>query len=126
MTADAARRIKGEVAYLSGQAAENAVAAHYQRAGNKQLAARWRGSVGELDLVFENETKLIFVEVKKSKSIAGAAAHLGSRQIVRLLATAQEYLGHRPDGLLTDVRFDVALVDAIGEIKVIENAIGEG
>jgi putative endonuclease len=38
----------------------------------------------------------------------------------------KEYLGKIPNGSLTDVRFDVALVNALGEVRIIENAFGHG
>ena len=44
----------------------------------------------------------------------------------RLYASAEEYLGQMPDGSLTDVRFDVALVNGRGEVRIIENAFGHG
>ena len=44
----------------------------------------------------------------------------------RLYASAEEYLGQMPNGSLTDVRFDVALVNALGEVRIIENAFGHG
>ena len=63
------------------------------------------------------------VEVKKSRSFARAADRLSQRQIGRLMQAAEEFLSTQPRGSLTDVRFDVALVNARGEIKVIENAL---
>ena len=49
----------------------------------------------------------------------------GNAEIVAnavLFATAEEYLGTLPSGNLTDVRFDVALVDGHGQVSVLENA----
>ncbi len=43
----------------------------------------------------------------------------------RICASAEEYLGTQPRGQLTDVRFDVALVDGQGVVRVIENAFGQ-
>jgi putative endonuclease len=41
-----------------------------------------------------------------------------------LYRSAEEYLGTQPNGSLTEVRFDVALVNGHGEMKIIENAFG--
>ena len=125
MTAQAARRIKGEVSYHAGQAAEAAVARHYEKAGYTLLAQRWRGTSGEIDLIFRASDQIVCVEVKKSRSVLQAASHLTPRQIHRLIATSQEFLARQPKGLLTELRFDVALVESDGKIFVIENAIGE-
>ena len=69
---------------------------------------------------------LVFVEVKRSSDFDRAAARVSSRQMKRLYASAEEYLGQMPNGSLTDVRFDVALVNSLGEVRIIENAFGHG
>ena len=67
---------------------------------------------------------LVFVEVKRGRSFDSAIDHLRPRQIARLQRAAEEFVGTQPLGMLTDMRFDVALVDGVGAIRVIENAIG--
>ena len=114
----------GAMAHRSGLAAEAQVAAEYLRRGIEVVARRWRGSAGELDLVARRGDEVIFVEVKKSRSFAQAAARVSQRQILRLQQTACEFLDGQPGGLLTPMRFDVALVDGQGRIEVLENALG--
>lgn len=87
------------------------------------MARRWRGQAGEIDLIMQDGDGVVMVEVKKSRSFARAADRLTQRQIGRLMLAAEEFLGTQPRGSLTNVRFDVALVNAHGEIKVIENAL---
>ena len=118
---DRARR--GRTAYLAGAAAEDQVARHYARSGHSVAARRWRGRGGEIDVVLRDGTRTVFVEVKRAETHAIAAERLGARQVARLFDCAQEYMGTLPDGLLSEVRFDVALVDATGRIEVIENAL---
>lgn len=112
----------GKLSYLAGHSAEDAVARRYAGAGLPIAAIRWRGSAGEIDLVVRDGAGLVFVEVKKSRSHARAAESLGRRQMDRIYAAASEYLAGEPEGQMTDVRFDVALVDGAGRIEVIENA----
>ena len=112
------------MAYLSGSAAEDSVARHYERRGLPLAERRWRGRIGEIDLIVQNGNGLVFVEVKKSKSFDRAVAQLSTAQMRRIYATAEEYLIGMPKGQLTEVRFDVALVNAHGEVKIIENAFG--
>ena len=69
---------------------------------------------------------LVFVEVKQSSDFDRAAARVSPRQMKRLYAKAEEYLDQMPNVFLTDVRFDVALVNALGEVRIIENAFGHG
>lgn len=113
----------GSVSYHAGLAAEDQVAQLYARRGNPIAARRWRGSAGEIDLIARDGAEVIFIEVKKSKSHARAAERLSPRQIERIYGTASEFLVGEPRGLATDVRFDVALVDAAGRIELLENVL---
>lgn len=108
--------------HLAGLHAEQAVLRHYAERGARVRATRWRGPGGEIDLILSEGETIVFVEVKKSRSHAHAAWRLSQRQIARILASAEAYLGTCPKGLLTDARFDVALVDARGQIDLIPNA----
>jgi putative endonuclease len=112
----------GAVAYHAGLAAEDQVAQLYDRAGRPICARRWRGSGGEIDLIARDGAEVIFIEVKKSRSHAEAAAHLTARQMARIYTAASEFLAGEPRGQNTDVRFDVALVNALGQIEILENA----
>ncbi|WP_229801246.1 YraN family protein [Tateyamaria omphalii] len=110
------------MSYHAGMAAEQIVARAYIAAGYKLVAERWRGRCGEVDLIFSTAMGIVMVEVKTSKSLAAAAAHLTPTQVKRLCATADEYLATLSDGAMTDVRFDVALVDQTGAAEFLENA----
>ena len=96
----------------------------YQDLGCYLLAERWRCAYGEIDLIFQDPKTggLIFAEVKKSRSIAAAAARLTPAQIRRIYHTARLFVPDQPLGQLTEVRFDAALVDVAGFVKIVENA----
>jgi putative endonuclease len=115
--------MSGLISHLKGHAAEARVLQAYQASGHRLVCRRWRGPGGEIDLVFEKDGEVVFVEVKSSTSFAAAAAHLTRRQIARLMASAEAALGFFPKGSLTPMRFDVALVDGVGRIDVIPNAL---
>lgn len=121
----AARQRRGKCAWLAGAAAEDSVARRYEQAGARLLAKRWRGKGGEIDLILRDETGLVFVEVKAARSFDRAIAALSPRQIGRICTAAQEFAGSQPDGLLSDMRFDLAMVDGQGRVEVLENAFGE-
>lgn len=121
-TVRGSRRRRGRIAHLSGQAAEESVERRYVRGGHDVAARRWRGQSGEIDLVMRQGDGLVFVEVKQAKSFAEAAERLTRMQIERIVAAASEFLAAMPLGQLTPVRFDLALVDAIGRVEVREGA----
>ena len=109
--------------YLAGVAAERSIEKFYTNKGYTLAAARWRGKGGEIDLIFRDVEAVIFVEVKKSKSHARAAEMIKPKQAQRIFDTATEYVANEPKGQLTEMRFDVALVDASGTVEVLENAL---
>lgn len=117
--------MSGLTSYHAGLAAEGAVEIHYARTGYEIADRRWRGAGGEIDIVVRDGADLIFVEVKKSRNFARAAEQLSQRQMTRIYNTASEFLAGEPNGQDTNVRFDVALMDEIGHIQVIENAFGQ-
>lgn len=124
MTVARQRMAQGQMAHHAGTAAEAAVARHYQSLGFDVVAERWRGAGGEIDLIVQNADRVVFVEVKKSKSFDAAARSLSPKQMARIYATAEEYLGCLPTGSLTEARFDVALMDSSGAVRIIANAFG--
>jgi putative endonuclease len=115
--------MSGHVSYHAGLSAEESVEKGYLCAGYTPIARRFRGKQGEIDLILQGEDCVIFVEVKKSRSHARAAERLSARQIERLFLTASEFLECRPDGQNSNTRFDVALVDGQGRVRIIENAL---
>ncbi|NBB97165.1 MAG: hypothetical protein GVY34_03190 [Alphaproteobacteria bacterium] len=109
--------------HFAGLAAEDGVLRDYAAKGYRLLERRYRGRGGEIDLVLGRGEDIIFVEVKKSRSFDAARARLGQRQVARLFAAASEFLGGQPKGQLTETRFDLALVNAQGEVAIMENAL---
>ena len=114
------------MAHYGGDAAERSVARDYQDRGFTVAHQRWRGPGGEIDLIVRHGDLVVFVEVKRSARFEGAALRVSPSQMQRIYTSAEDFLGGEPKGALTDARFDVALVDGIGAIKIIENAFGSG
>lgn len=116
------RHLRGAMADGAGRAAEDIVYRHYRARGAQPRGRRWRGLGGEIDLIFDHAGATVFVEVKKAADFAAAAARVGPRQIARLAQAAEEYLGVHTGSISTECRFDVALVDRVGRVEVLENA----
>lgn len=112
----------GKRNYLAGLCAEESVAQAYHRSGREVVARRWRGSRGEIDVIVREGSKLVFVEVKKSRTHDMAGWHINQRQMERIWFTGTEFLEGEPAGQRTEFRFDVALVDEMGRIEIRENA----
>ncbi|MBS1301318.1 YraN family protein [Loktanella sp. SALINAS62] len=119
-----ARQHRGQRNYHAGVVAEDIVAQHYLRQGCPTVARRWRGTAGEIDLIVRDAATLVFVEVKKSSTFDRAATHITRRQADRICTAATAFVASEPTGQLTPMRFDVALVDGIGAVRIIPNAFG--
>lgn len=124
MAAEKTGTARGHMSYHAGLAAEDIVARHFEVQGGQIVERRWRGRAGEIDLILRGDDGVILVEVKQSRTFDSALAHVTPAQARRIYATGEEYLGTLPDGSLTNVRIDVALVDEQGTVRVIENAFG--
>lgn len=115
--------MSGAMSYHSGLAAESQVAHHYQAAGRRIAAHRWRGRYGgEVDLIALDGDEVVFIEVKRARTHAWAAERVTTRQMRRIGLSAQEFVSTLPNGQNLVMRFDVALVDGQGCIKILENA----
>jgi len=123
MTDGAGRVAAGRVAHHGGLAAERQVLRHYLRAGLSIVAERWRGRGGEIDLIARDASGYVFVEVKSGRDLSTAAGRLSLRQVRRLAAAAEEFLGTVAGGLANPLRFDLALVDRHGRVDIVENAL---
>lgn len=110
------------MAHHGGLAAEAQVEGVYVARGAAVLARRWRGGGSEIDLILEEEGAVVFVEVKRASSHAAAAARIGPAQAARLLIAAEAFLATRPEGALTESRFDAALVDGTGQVEILRDA----
>jgi putative endonuclease len=117
-----AKRTRGKVAYLSGLAAEDTVLRAFEARGAELQERRWRGQAGEIDLIFLENGVYVFCEVKAAQSYEQAMERLRPAQIQRIHASAAEYLGHTPGGQLSEVRFDLAIVNGQGMCRILDGA----
>lgn len=118
------RAARGLSAHAAGHAAEARVAAAYEDRDCVILERCWRSPAGEVDLVLRDGAQIVFVEVKRAETHDAAAYRLSRRQMDRICNAALLYVERFPAGALTDLRFDAALVDASGSVRIVENAFG--
>lgn len=115
----------GKQAYYFGILAEDLVADKYQKSGFECRKRRYRGGAGEIDLIMARQDKLYFVEVKASKTFDLAAMRIIPKQVERIHSAALSYLAAHDLTLEIDMRFDLALVNAHGQIKVLPGALND-
>ena len=92
---------------LAGAWGEARAAEYLKKKRYKLVATGYRCRYGEIDLIVQNKTYLVFVEVKLRKSAAFAKAmeYVDSRKQDRIRSTALMYLSEHPTDL--QPRFDV-------------------
>jgi putative endonuclease len=117
------RAARSATGYRAGLSAEDQVARDYEDRGYPVLARRWRGGGGEIDLALQDGDGVVFVEVKKSGSFDRALARVTPKQVSRLFRAAEAFLAEMPNGALTTVRFDLGLVNAHGQLRIVEKAL---
>ena len=120
----AIRTARGLSAHASGHAAEDMAARAYADRDCILLEQCWRSPAGEIDLILRDGEQIVFVEVKRAETHDAAAHRLSRRQMDRICQAALIFADTLPQGSLTDMRFDAALVDAQGRVEILENAFG--
>ena len=120
------RTLQGAHAFAAGLDAESIAAHALEQDGWHLHARRQRTAAGEIDLIAEKDGLLAIIEVKHRPTLAGAAAALGNRQRLRLLAAAELVLAENPGWGIAGVRFDVIVVDRAGAVRRIADAFRLG
>ncbi len=92
---------------IAGVWGEALAAAYLKKKRYRLVASGYRSRFGEIDLIVENNTYLVFVEVKlrKSASYAAAREFVDHHKQNRIRLTAEYYLMDNPTSL--QPRFDV-------------------
>lgn len=128
-TRNAAKTGRARRAQRLGRLGESVAAEELERRGFRIRARNVRTPYGELDLVADDETSTVIVEVKTRSSLRMGlpAEAVGPRKRARLIASAQHFLQNL--GLLGNPwRIDVAAVTwdsdrQCARIEIIENAV---
>jgi putative endonuclease len=93
-----------------GALAEQLAAQYLQQQGLKLLQTNYRCRFGEIDLILQDTSSLVFVEVRQRShsSFGGAAASIDARKQAKIIQTAQHYLSRQRH--MPPCRFDVVLM----------------
>lgn len=117
------RSHRGTANYHKGLMAENQVADAYRRNGFDVVDTRYKSPDGEIDVVARHGRKFYFVEVKSSKTHQAASEMITPRQQRRIQKAALHYIAEKAKSMDVDCRFDAALIDSHGRLKVLPGAI---
>jgi putative endonuclease len=96
----------------AGDQAEAAAGAMLERNGLRILARQVSYRVGELDLVAQDGSTLVFVEVRSRTRCGLAAASVDRAKRRRLRLAAQQYLQQQFGDRWPPCRFDVVIAEA--------------
>jgi len=110
---------------LLGHAAESRAEAYLKAHGLTLVARNWRCRFGEIDLIMQDDTVLIFVEVRlrNHSDFGGAAASVTPSKQKKLLAAARQYLSTLKT--LPPCRFDVVALSDNAPPEWIKNAFDD-
>ncbi len=110
-----------------GAEAEQLAATFLLRQGLKLVETNYRCRFGEIDLVFNDQKTLVFVEVRLrgNEAFGGAAASITASKRHKLVLAARHYLQQLHTS--PACRFDVVLLRGLrdNDIEWIRNAFGE-
>ncbi len=116
------RTATGSQSYYRGVSAEGLATQIYLARSASLLGQRTRIGGSEIDMIVRDANQTVFVEVKARKTLADAAYAVSPRQSARLAIAAQAWLER--EGRQNDaIRFDVVLVDRLGNSELLENAL---
>jgi len=105
-----------------GAAAEKLALEYLQRNGLQLIESNFKCRFGEIDLILNDGSTLVFVEVRlrSSQRFGGAAASVTSAKQGRITRAAQIYLQQQNREMAC--RFDVVVLDGEHRIEWIKNA----
>jgi len=86
------------------------------------LEHRFKSAAGEIDLVLRRQHTVLFVEVKSARTHDIAASRISLQQIAGS-TNPPKFCCEHLSGQNFEMRLDAALVDQVGEIQIIPNAL---
>lgn len=107
--------------YAAGLFAEEKVASYLKKLDWNILNQRYRCPFGEIDLIAHRADYILFVEVKKRKTLRKALFALTNRQKQRLINSANCYLETYNMNNINNVQFDYIILDFQNRIEHLEN-----
>jgi putative endonuclease len=108
--------------YTIGIQAESLAIDFFQNNGYSILHKRYRSPYGEVDLITTKNKELIFVEVKRRRSISDGAYSISKRQKERIMRAYLWFIQENPHYQNTSTRFDAIIYSPHQPPQHIQNA----
>ena len=112
--------------YSAGKLAEFLACGLLKTKGYKIVARNYKTGkgthAGEIDIIAKKDNLLVFVEVKKRKTLENAAYAISETQKSRIKKGAEAFLALNPQFENYDMRFDAILIAFPLDFQHIENA----
>lgn len=90
---------------------------------NANLKQQYKGiGIGEVDIIAVKNKTIIFIEVKKRKTLPLALEALCRKQQLRILKASEIFIKYNPDFNNYDIRFDAFAIGNFFLFKHIKNA----
>lgn len=99
----------GGDAYRRGAFAEKLTSVLLRLKGYRILETRFRGPIGEIDIIALKNNVVVFLEVKARQNLDDAKYSITSQMKTRIQKAAQFYLSRRPEYQSYECRFDAFL-----------------
>lgn len=124
---DVMQTIKKSLSWLTGRYYENRVLAFLKQQGLTFVERNARNRAGEIDLIMQNETGWIFVEVRYRKNCdyGDALLSVNWHKRRKLLAATKYWLAQRQESFETSAcRFDICAITG-NQFEWIQNAFND-
>lgn len=110
-----------KTSYKIGVEAELAAIEYYAKFGFTLLKHRYKTKYGEIDLIFQKEDLIVFVEVKARKNLEHQEL-ITLKQQQRLFNTALLFMSEGQASRELELRFDVYISTPGAKPQILENA----
>jgi len=112
----------GKISYQRGRWAEQTALEYLLTKKLKLLDKNFRSTFGEIDLIMQDKSIILFIEVRyrSSDHFHTALESIDRKKCERIISTSHQYLSENRSALQLDCRFDVVTLSGPQETPMIE------
>ena len=112
----------GKISYQRGRWAEQTALEYLLTKKLKLLEKNFRSQFGEIDLIMQDKSIILFIEVRyrSSDHFHTALESINKKKCVRIISTSHQYLSENRCASQLNCRFDVVVLSGSQETPTIE------